>query len=129
MPERCVARKLAFAEVFTRKQVGAIEKLRGRDSFAPFQFDGMEAQIGCAAAKNEQFAALSQQRAGDSARNGVRASIAQAIRRRFAPNVAVLAAESAVSAGPGGEATNPMEDFLGGARPVNEAVLFLEQGG
>jgi prevent-host-death family protein len=50
MPERCVARKLAFAEVFTRKQAGAIEKLRGRNLFAPLQFDGMEAQIGCAAA-------------------------------------------------------------------------------
>ena len=52
MPERCAARKLGFAEVFARKQVGAVDKLGRRDLFAPFQFDAEEMQIGCATATN-----------------------------------------------------------------------------
>jgi hypothetical protein len=50
MPERWAARKLAFAEVFSGKQTGAVDEFRRRDLFAPFQFDAEESQMGCAAA-------------------------------------------------------------------------------
>src|SRR5580700_2191463 len=98
MPERLAARKLGFAEVFARKHMGAVDELCRGDLLAPFQFDAEETQIGCATATNHRCVPLNEQCSGYARFALLRAHLAQVIRRRFAPNVAALAAERSVRA-------------------------------
>ena len=77
----------------------------------------------------KQFVPLNEQRAGNGALRRMRDLICQIFRHRLTPDVASLTAESGIRARPGGETTDAIEDFLGGERPVDEAVLLFEHGG
>src|SRR5580704_18680601 len=129
MPERRAARKLGFAEVFARKQAGADDKLGRGDLFAPFPYDAEQTQIGCATATNHRCIPFDEQGSGNAGLVLLGALLAHVTRRRFAPNVASLAAERRVSARPGREAADAIEDFPGRLGPVDAAVFLFEQRG
>lgn len=96
-------------------------EIGGGDLLAAFEFDLLEVQESFLAAGHQEVAALDEQRAG----RACGCFFSRFLRRRLTPNVARLAAEKGVGAGPGSEAAHAVEDFVGRSRPVDAAVSFF----
>src|SRR5712692_5070564 len=118
MTQPSAARKSTVAKAFTGFQSRAVGKFGGRNLLASFQFDGQNAQNGCASAGDLQFLFRVEQGAGHSLRTF--------LRHRLAPDLTGLAAKGGVRARPGSKAAHAIEIFGSGKIPINAAVFFFQ---
>src|SRR5712692_1932253 len=118
MTQPSAARKSTVAKAFTGFQSRAVGKFGGRNLLASFQFDGQNAQNGCASAGDLQFLFRVEQGAG----HGLRTFL----RHRLAPDLTGLAAKGGVRARPGGKTAHAMENFASGTIPSDAAVFFFQ---
>src|SRR5713226_6263569 len=110
MPQVNEERQSGIGEAFAKLQTGAIGEFGGGDLFASLEFDAEEAQNGCVAAGHPDFAPGEKKRSGRNYGD----FLSRVVRHRLAQEVAGLATESGVRAGPGGKSADAIEDLLGG---------------
>src|SRR5882762_4211346 len=114
-------------------QMSTVDKFLRGDFFAPFQFDAGNPQKSFPAARDEHLSAAGNDgarrfghRPDPSGINILRLCACTLIRHRSGKKLAGGATKKGERAWPRGKAAHAVEDFSGGQRPVDAAVLLFE---
>src|SRR6266550_4728965 len=121
-------------EVFAGMQMSTVDKFLRGDFFAPFQFDAGNPQKSFTATRDVHLSSNGDDGARSfghrlelSGENLLRLCTRTLIRHRSRKKLAGGAAKKRERAWPWVKAAHAVEDFAGGQRPVDAAVLLFEQ--
>src|SRR5215469_7714706 len=132
MPQCFDPRKSGVSEAFTGLEAGAVGEFGSADLLAALQFEGLETQKRCVAARNETVVLSDKKGPGRGACGDKRRAITQLLGKRvgfvywLGPDVASLTAKGCVSARPESKAAHTVVDFLCRPGPVDAAVFFFQ---